>query len=230
MAHGKRFRKAEASLESLKAYKLSEAVNLVKTNATAKFDETVDIAMSLNVDTRKADQQVRGVLQLPHGLGKTVRVLVFAKPERVEEARKAGADTAGSEELVEEVLKGRSDFDRVIATPDMMMVVGKLGKVLGPRGLMPNPKLGTVTHDLEKTIAAVKSGQLEYRAEKNGIVQAGIGKASFSAQTLQENVKFFIETILKAKPAGAKGVFVKNVSISSTMGPGVRVDVGSLEA
>ena len=230
MAYGKRYKKAASHVEHMKAYTLSDAVNLVKTNATAKFDETIDVTINLNIDTRKADQQMRGVVQLPNGLGKTIRALVFCKPERVAEATKAGADIAGSEELIEEVLKGRSDFDRVIATPDMMVAVGKLGKVLGPRGLMPNPKLGTVAADLEKAITAVKGGQLEYRAEKNGIVQAGVGKASFAEKSLYENIKFFVDTVMKARPTGAKGVFVKKVSLSSTMGPGVRVDVSTLSA
>ncbi|MEI8321271.1 MAG: 50S ribosomal protein L1 [Alphaproteobacteria bacterium] len=230
MTYGKRLRKTYETVDRTKSYTLEEAVKLLKGAAKTKFDETIDVAINLNVDTKKADQQVRGVIQLPHGLGKTVRVAVFVKPERVEEAKKAGADVVGSEDLVEEVLKGRSDFDKCIATPDMMVQVGKLGKALGPRGLMPNPKLGTVTADIQKAIHAVKAGQVEYRAEKSGIVQAGVGKLSFSEQAIFENIKALYDAIIRAKPTGAKGVFVKKFSISSTMGPGIKIDTTNLKA
>lgn len=229
MAYGKRLKKAYESIDKSKLHTLENAVKLLKEAPRSKFDETVDVAINLNIDTKKADQQVRGVTQMPNGLGKKVRVVVFVKAERVEEAKKAGADYAGSEELIEEVLKGRADFDRCIATPDMMVQVGKLGKVLGPRGLMPNPKLGTVTNDIAKAIQAVKAGQVEYRAEKNGIVQAGVGKVSFEEKAILENVRALYDAIIKAKPTGVKGVFVKGFSISSTMGPGIKIDLGALK-
>jgi large subunit ribosomal protein L1 len=230
MTMGKRLKKIYSTFDRTKVYALEEAVKIVKQNASAtKFDETVDVALNLNVDSRKADQQVRGVLQLPNGLGKQVRVAVFAKPEKHDEAKKAGADLVGGEEFVEEVMKGKVDFDRCVATPDMMVSVGKLGKVLGPKGLMPNPKLGTVSFDVAQVVKALKSGQLEYRVDKAGIVHAGVGKVSFSEEQILENVRSLVTTVMKARPSGAKGAFVKGVTLSSTMGPGVRVDFLALE-
>jgi large subunit ribosomal protein L1 len=228
MFMGKRLKKIYGVLDKEKLYGLEEAVKIIKDGASGtKFDETVDVAMNLNIDSRKADQQVRGVIQLPNGLGKIVRVAVFAKSEKHEEAKKAGADLIGSEEFVEEVMKGKVDFDSCIATPDMMVLVGKLGKVLGPKGLMPNPKLGTVTFDVAQAVKALKSGQFEYRADKAGIIHAGVGKASFSEGQIVENIRSFVSTVMKARPSGAKGVFVKNISLSSTMGPGIRLDASS---
>ena len=222
---GKRIKKAYESFDRTKTYSVEEAVKILKSHkGQSKFDETIDLAMNLNIDSRKADQQVRGVTKLPNGLGKTVRVAVFAKTEKHAEAKKAGAEIIGGEELVEEVAKGKVDFDRCIATPDMMVFVGKLGKVLGPKGLMPNPKLGTVTFEVGQAVEAVKSGQLEYRADKEGIVHAGIGKLSFSEKHIEENLTSFITAITKARPTGAKGVFIKNISLSSTMGPGIKVE------
>jgi large subunit ribosomal protein L1 len=209
-------------------YDAAAAVKLVKDNAKAKFDETIEIAMNLGVDPRHADQMVRGVVQLPNGTGKTVRVVVFAKDAKAEEATAAGADIVGGEELAAEIQGGRSDFDRCIATPDMMAVVGRLGKVLGPRGLMPNPKLGTVTMDVADAIKAAKGGQVEYRVEKAGIIHAGIGKASFSEEEILENFNTFVGAVTSAKPSGAKGTYLKTVAVSSTMGPGINVDVASL--
>jgi large subunit ribosomal protein L1 len=208
-----------------KFYGVDEALALVKGNATAKFDETVEVALNLGVDPRHADQMVRGVVNLPKGTGKTVRVAVFAKGGKADEAKAAGADVVGAEDLMETIQGGQIDFDRVIATPDMMGVVGRLGKVLGPKGLMPNPKLGTVTMDVTKAITDAKGGQVEFRVEKAGIVHAGIGKASFAQADLVENFRAFMDAIIKNKPSGAKGKFVKKVSISSTMGPGVKVDL-----
>jgi large subunit ribosomal protein L1 len=231
MLHGKKFRKALGNVDRKKAYALGDAVKLVKQNAgqtSRKFDETVEIAMNLGIDTKLSDQSVRGVVQLPHGTGKTLRVVVFAKGEKADEAKKAGADMVGADDLAEKITGGWSDFDRVIATPDMMGVVGKLGKVLGPRGLMPNPKLGTVTANVTEAIKAAKAGSIEFRAEKAGIVQAGIGKASFSEQAILENAKAFIGAITKARPSGIKGTYINRVTISSTMGPGVKVDLTSL--
>lgn len=222
---GKRLEKAYKGFDRSKSHSIEEAVKILKAvSGQTKFDETVDVSMNLNIDSRKADQQVRGVTQLPNGLGKTVRVAVFAKTDKHDEAKKAGADIVGAEEFVEEVAKGKVDFDRCIATPDMMALVGKLGKVLGPKGLMPNPKLGTVTFDVGQAVKAVKSGQLEYRADKEGIVHAGIGKVSFSEKHIQENLSSFISAVVKARPSGAKGTFVKSISLSSTMGPGIRID------
>jgi large subunit ribosomal protein L1 len=225
---GKRLRAAYDAIDRNTAYPLVQAVKMVKERATVKFDETVEIAMNLGIDPRHADQNVRGVVTLPNGTGKNVRVAVFAKGEKAEQAKKAGADIVGAEDLAEKVQAGQMDFDRCIATPDMMAVVGRLGKVLGPRGLMPNPKLGTVTNDVVAAIKATKGGQVEFRVEKAGIVHAGIGKASFAEAALVENVKAFVGAISRAKPSGAKGTYIKNVSLSSTMGPGVKVEVGTL--
>ena len=229
MTYGKRLRKVYETVEGHKLYSLEEAVKILKTSGVTKFDQTIDIAMNLNVDTSKSDQQVRGVVQLPHGTGKSVRVLVFAKPDKAAEAAKAGAEVVGGEELVEEVLNGRSDFDKCVATPDMMVLVGKLGKVLGPRGLMPNPKLGTVAVDVAKAVQALTGGQVEYRAEKGGVVHAGVGKLSFAEKAITENIKAFFDTVQKAKPAGAKGTYLKRVTLSSTMGPGLKLDIASLQ-
>ena len=227
--HGKRLRTAYEKIDRDKSYPVDEAVSMIKERATAKFDETIEVSMNLGIDTRHADQNVRGVVQLPHGTGKSLRVAVFAKGDKAEQARKAGADLVGAEDLAEQIQAGTIDFDRCIATPDMMGVVGRLGKVLGPRGLMPNPKLGTVTADVAEAVKAAKGGQVEFRAEKSGIVHAGVGKASFSLEALQENVRAFIDAIARAKPAGAKGSYIKKVSISSTMGPGVKLDLGSFQ-
>ena len=226
--HGKRYRSAQETYDRDQRYGLDEAVKLVKENAKAKFDETVEAVVVLNVDPRHADQMVRGVVQLPHGTGKQVRVAVFAKGEKAEEARAAGADIVGADDLAKEIEGGKLDFDRCVATPDMMAVVGKLGKVLGPRGLMPNPKLGTVTMNVAEAVRSVKGGQVEFRVEKAGIIHAGVGKASFSEAALAENVKTLVDAISRAKPSGAKGKFFEKVFLSSTMGPGVRVDHGSL--
>ena len=217
--------KALAGVDREKFYGVDEALSLVKANATAKFDETVEVALNLGVDPRHADQMVRGVVNLPKGTGKSVRVAVFAKGAKADEAKAAGADVVGAEDLMETIQGGTIDFDRVIATPDMMGVVGRLGKVLGPKGLMPNPKLGTVTMDVTKAVTDAKSGQVEFRVEKAGIVRAGIGKASFAEADLQENFRAFMDAIVKAKPSGAKGKFVTKVSVSSSMGPGVKVDL-----
>lgn len=225
---GKRMTAAKAGVPKDGAsVPLNEAVKLIHQNAKAKFDETFEVSIVLNIDTTQADQQVRGMMTLPHGTGKTVRVAVFAKGDKAEAAKKAGADIVGAEDLAEAIAAGKIDFDRCIATPDMMGLVGKVGKILGPRGLMPNPKLGTVTPQVETAVAAAKSGQIEYRAEKAGVVHAGVGKISFGEAKLLENVRAFIGTVIKARPAGAKGVFVRKVSVSSTMGPGVRVDLSS---
>ena len=225
---GKRLTAARQRIERDSAYDLAAAVDLIKGNATAKFDETVEIAINLGVDPRHADQMVRGVVALPHGTGKTLRVAVFAKGDKAKEAEAAGADVVGAEDLAERITKGEIPFDRCIATPDMMAVVGRLGKILGPRGLMPNPKLGTVTPDVTAAVKAAKAGQIEFRVEKAGIVHAGVGKASFTAEALSENIKAFVDTINKAKPSGAKGTYLKRVSLSSTMGPGLKLNVASL--
>ncbi len=214
-----------SAVEREKLYGVDEAISLVKSNATAKFDETVEIALNLGVDPRHADQMVRGVVSLPKGTGKDVRVAVFAKGDKAEEAKKAGADVVGAEDLMETIQGGKIDFDRVIATPDMMGIVGRLGKVLGPKGLMPNPKLGTVTMDVTKAVTDAKSGQVEFRVEKAGIVHAGIGKASFPQADLKANFDAFVDAIVKAKPSGSKGKFVKKLSVSSSMGPGIKVDL-----
>ena len=225
----KRLAKAQkAAGEPGTVYELSQAVKLVKSNATAKFDETIEISMNLGIDPRHADQAVRGVVQMPNGTGKTVRIAVFAKGDKVAEALAAGADIVGAEDLAEKIQAGEIDFDRCIATPDMMMLVGRLGKVLGPRGLMPNPKLGTVTPNVGEAVKAAKGGAVEFRAEKAGIIHAGVGKASFTEQALVENVQAFIGSISRAKPTGAKGTYIQKVSLSSTMGPGVKVDLQTL--
>jgi len=223
--------KAQAGqFDATKIYGVDEAIGIVKSLATAKFDETVEVALNLGVDPRHADQMVRGVVNLPKGTGKDVRVAVFAKGAKAEEATKAGADKVGAEDLMEEMQGGKVDYDRVIATPDMMGVVGRLGKVLGPKGLMPNPKLGTVTMDVTKAVTDAKSGQVEFRVEKAGIIHAGIGKASFSETDLKENFTAFVDAIVKARPSGAKGKFVQKLSISSTMGPGLKVDLAEVQA
>jgi large subunit ribosomal protein L1 len=227
---GKRYIKLSEGIDRNNLYSLEEAVQMIKANAKTKFDETVEIAMNLGVDPRHSDQNVRGVVSLPHGTGKTLRVAVFAKDAKAEEAKEAGADVVGADDLAEKVQNGDIDFERVIATPDMMPLVGRLGKVLGPRGLMPNPKLGTVTNDVAEAVTAVKGGQVEFRAEKAGIVHAGVGKASFDEGKLVENVRAFVDAINKAKPTGAKGSYIKKVALTSTMGPGVKVDLSTLSA
>src|SRR5580700_351340 len=224
----KRFSKAADGLDSTKTYSLEEAVKLVKERAKAKFDETIEVSINLGVDPRHADQMVRGVVTLPNGTGRNQRVAVFAKGAKADEAKAAGADIVGAEDLAEKVQKGEIDFDRCIATPDMMGIVGRLGKVLGPRGLMPNPKVGTVTMDVTTAIKDAKGGAVEYRVEKAGIVQAGVGKASFNENALVENVRIFIDSVQKARPQGAKGTYMKKISISSTMGPGVKVALASV--
>lgn len=225
---GKRRAKANENLDVDIAYELDTAVKMVKERATAKFDETIELAMNLGVDPRHADQMVRGMISLPKGTGKSVRVAVFAKGDKVDEATAAGADLVGGDDLAEQVQKGEIDFDRVIATPDMMAVVGKLGKILGPRGMMPNPKLGTVTQDVGEAVRAAKGGQVEFKVEKAGVIHVGVGKASFSEQDLSENISALIDAVHKAKPTGAKGIYIKKVSLSSTMGPGVKLDVNSV--
>ena len=231
MAHtGKRIAKAREGVERTKLYGLADAVSLVKARASAKFDETVEIAMNLGVDPKHADQMVRGVVNLPNGTGRTVRVAVFARGAKADEARNAGADVVGAEDLVATVQGGTIDFGRCIATPDMMPLVGRLGKVLGPRGLMPNPKVGTVTMDIAAAVAASKGGAVEFRVEKAGIIQGSVGKTSFDQDKIVENVKAFVDAVSKAKPAGAKGTYIQRVALSSTMGPGVKVDPSSVSA
>ena len=230
MAKNKRLTAARAAVEKNKSYTLDEALALIKSTAKAKFDETVEMSMNLGIDPRHADQMVRGLTSLPNGTGKTVRVGVFARGPKADEALAAGADVVGAEDLAEKIQAGEIDFDRCIATPDMMGVVGRLGKILGPRGLMPNPRLGTVTMDVKGAITAAKAGQVEFRAEKAGIIHAGIGKVSFDTDKLLENARALADAIQKAKPTGAKGTYVQRVSISSSMGPGIRVDVGSIGA
>jgi large subunit ribosomal protein L1 len=225
---GKRIRAAREGVEATKLYPIQDAVKLIKERAKAKFDETIEVAMNLGVDPRHADQMVRGVCHLPNGSGRTVRVAVFARGAKADEAKAAGADIVGAEELFETVNGGTIDFDRCIATPDMMPLVGRLGKVLGPRGLMPNPKVGTVTMDVKGAVEAAKGGAVEFRVEKAGIVHAGIGKASFDENKLVENIKAFADAVAKAKPAGAKGTYIQRVAVSSTMGPGVKVDPSSV--
>ncbi len=220
----KRIAKAREGIDREKLYDLAEAINLLKERSTAKFDETIEVAMNLGVDPRHADQMVRGVVNLPNGTGRTVRVAVFARGAKADEARAAGADIVGAEELVEQVQGGQIDFDRAIATPDMMGLVGRLGKVLGPRGLMPNPRVGTVTMDVAAAVKASKGGAVEFRVEKAGIIHAGIGKASFGADALLENIRAFADAVTKAKPSGAKGNYVQRIAVSSTMGPGIKID------
>jgi large subunit ribosomal protein L1 len=228
MATGKRLKKSYDGIDPVKAYDAAAAVKLLKDRATAKFDETVEVSMNLNIDPRKAEQNLRGTVLLPRGTGKSLRVAVFAKGDRAKEAEAAGADIVGAEDLAEKVQAGQIEFDRCIAAPDMMAIVGRLGKVLGPRGLMPNPKLGTVTPNVGEAVKAAKGGQVEFRAEKAGIVHAGIGKASFTEDALVENLKAFVGAINRAKPTGVKGTYIKKVSLSSTMGPGVKLDMSSL--
>ncbi|MDA0655034.1 MAG: 50S ribosomal protein L1 [Proteobacteria bacterium] len=222
---GKRMKKASEGIDRDAFYAVEEAVKLLKNGASAKFDETVEISMNLGIDPRHADQQVRGVVQLPNGTGKSLRVAVFAKDAKADEAREAGADVVGADDLAEQIQNGQIDFERVIATPDMMGVVGRLGKILGPKGLMPNPKLGTVTPNVGDAVRAAKAGEVQFRAEKAGIIHAGIGKASFSEEALAQNVKAFINAISKAKPSGSKGTYIQKVALSSTMGPGLKLDV-----
>jgi large subunit ribosomal protein L1 len=225
---GKRIIAARKDIDRTKMYPVDEAVKLVKERAKAKFDETIEIAMNLGVDPKQTDQQVRGVVNLPNGTGRTLRVAVFAKGAKADEAKKAGADVVGAEDLVEQVNKGEINFDRCIATPDMMGLVGRLGKVLGPRGLMPNPKVGTVSNDVTAAVKAQKGGAVEFRVEKAGIIQAGVGKASFTADAIAQNVRALADAVAKSKPSGVKGTFIKRIALSSTMGPGVRIDPSSL--
>jgi len=226
----KRFNKALDGVDTQKLYDIADAVKLVKSRATAKFDETIEISINLGVDPKHADQMVRGVVNLPSGTGRTLRVAVFAKGAKADEAKAAGADVVGAEDLAETVGKGQIDFDRCIATPDMMGVVGRLGKVLGPRGLMPNPKVGTVTMDVAQAVKDAKGGAVEFRVEKAGIVQAGVGKASFTEDAIVANVKAFVDSVGKARPTGAKGTYMKKISLSSTMGPGVKIVLSSVNA
>jgi len=224
----KRVTKTREGLDPVKSYDLGEALKMIKQRAVAKFDETIEVALNLGVDPRHADQMVRGVCNLPNGTGRKVRVAVFAKGGKAEEAKKAGADIVGAEDLVETVQKGTIEFDRAIATPDMMPLVGRLGKVLGPRGLMPNPKVGTVTPDVAGAVKAAKGGAVEFKVEKAGIVHAGVGKASFSEDALAGNIRAFVDAVVKAKPTGAKGTYLKRVSLSSTMGPGIKLDLATV--
>ena len=226
----KRIAKAQDGLDRDKLYELGEAIKMLKDRSSVKFDETIEVAMNLGVDPRHADQMVRGVVNLPNGTGRSVRVAVFAKGDKADEAKAAGADIVGAEDLVETVQKGEINFDRCIATPDMMPLVGRLGKVLGPRGMMPNPKVGTVTADVAGAVKASKGGAVEFRVEKAGIVHAGVGKVSFDAKAIEENVRAFADAVIKAKPTGAKGNYVKKVAVTSTMGPGLKVDITSLSA
>ena len=230
MTNSKRFKKAVEGIDANKIYSIEEAVKLIKSRATAKFDETIEVSVNLGVDPKHADQMVRGVASLPNGTGRKLRVAVFAKGPKAEEAKKAGADIVGAEDLAEQINKGEINFDRCIATPDMMGIVGRLGKVLGPRNLMPNPKVGTVTMDVTTAIKDAKGGAVEFRVEKAGIVQAGVGKASFAEDAIVQNVRTFMDNVIKARPAGAKGTYVKKISISSTMGPGVKVALSSVGA
>lgn len=227
---GKRLKEARETIDRKRLYPVGEAVKLVKERAKAKFDETVEVALNLGIDPRHSDQMVRGVVNLPNGSGRVQRVAVFARGEKADEAKAAGADVVGAEDLVEKVQGGQIDFDRVIATPDMMPLVGRLGKVLGPRGLMPNPKVGSVTMDVTQAVKDAKGGSIEFRVEKAGIIHAGIGKASFSEEALAQNIRAFAEAVTRAKPAGAKGTYLKRVSVASTQGPGVKIDLASLLA
>ena len=222
---GKRFKAASGTVDRERLYTVAEAVALVRSNATAKFDETIEVSMNLDIDPRHADQNVRGAVKLPYGTGKFVRVAVFARDAKAEEAKSAGADIVGAEDLMETIQSGEINFDRLIATPDMMPLVGRLGKILGPKGLMPNPKVGTVTPNPGIAVKDAKGGQVQFRAEKTGIVHAGVGKASFTEAAIAENVKAFVDAIVKAKPSGAKGTYVKRIAISSTMGPGIKIDL-----
>lgn len=228
MAIGKRLKSAREGIDREKLYPVAEAIKMIKERAKSKFDETIEISMNLGVDPRHADQMVRGVVSLPNGTGRTLRVGVFARGPKAEEAKAAGADVVGAEDLVEKVQAGQIDFDRCIATPDMMPLVGRLGKVLGPRGMMPNPKIGTVTMDVAGAVKGAKGGSVEFRVEKAGIVQAGIGKASFSEEKLVENIKALVDAVSKAKPAGAKGTYLQRIAVSSTMGPGIKVETGTV--
>ncbi len=228
MSKGKRMVNAYEAFDREKTHTMAEAVKIVLDNKKTKFDETVEMALNLAVDPRHADQMVRGTVNLPNGTGKSVRVAVFAKGDKADEAKKAGADLVGAEDLAAQVQEGKMDFDRVIATPDMMALVGRLGKVLGPRGLMPNPKMGTVTMNVTDAVKNVKGGEIEFKVEKAGIVQAGIGKTSFTQEALVQNANAFVDAILKAKPSGAKGTYLKKISLSSTMGPGVKIEISSL--
>jgi large subunit ribosomal protein L1 len=225
---GKRLRTARARIDPEKAYPLDQAIALIKESATARFDESIEVALNLGVDPRHADQMVRGTVDLPHGTGKSVRVAVFAKGDQAEEARAAGADVVGAEDLAQAIQNGEIDFDRCIATPDMMPVVGRLGRILGPRGLMPNPKLGTVTANVVQAVQAAKAGQVQFRVEKAGIVHAGVGKASFAPDLLSANIRALVDAVNRAKPSGGKGTYLKRVALSSTMGPGIRIDVATL--
>lgn len=228
MATGKRLKKAYEGVDPAATHPIAEAIKLVKARASAKFDETVEIAMNLNLDTRKPDQTLRGTVMLPHGTGKSVRVAVFARGDKAKEAEEAGAEVVGAEDLAEKVQKGEINFDRCIATPDLMALVGRLGKILGPRGLMPNPRLGSVTQNIAEAVRAAKGGQVEFRAEKAGLVHAGVGKASFTEAALADNVRAFVGAITRAKPSGVKGSYIKKVSLSSTMGPGIKLDLSGL--
>ena len=228
MAFGKRLKNIANKIDRNQDYLLVDAVKIVKENATAKFDETIEVAMNLGVDPRHADQMVRGMVQLPHGTGKTVRVAVFARGDKAEEARASGADIVGAEDLAEKIEGGEIGFDRCVSTPDLMPVVGKLGRVLGPKGLMPNPKLGTVTQDVKGAVKGAKGGQVEFRLEKAGLIHAGVGKASFEETELSENVFALVNAVSRSKPSGAKGTFIKRISISSTMGPGIKLDVAAV--
>ena len=226
----KKSKKIHEGVDPEGEYPVDTAVSMIKQRATAKFDETIEVAMNLNVDPRHADQMVRGTVQLPNGTGRSVRVAVFARDAKAEEAREAGADIVGAEDLAEKIQAGEMDFDRCIATPDMMAVVGRLGKILGPRGMMPNPKLGTVTPNVGEAVRAQKGGQVEFRVEKAGVIHAGVGKASFTDEALHENVRAFIDAVVRAKPSGAKGTYLKKIAISSTMGPGIKLDLTSLQS
>jgi large subunit ribosomal protein L1 len=225
---GKRYLKVSKLIEPLKLYNIDEATSLVVSTKSAKFDETVELAVNLSVDPKKADQNIRGSVSLPHGLGKVIRVLVFARGEKVAEAQAAGADYIGGEDLVEKIKSGWSEFDSVVATPDMMVQVGKVGKILGPRGLMPSPKVGTVTFDVEATVKSIKAGRVEYRVDKTGIVHAPVGKSSFAPEAIKENVTTLLQALNKAKPSTSKGIYLKSASVCLTMGPGVALDIGAL--
>jgi large subunit ribosomal protein L1 len=225
---GKRIRTSLARIDRTRAYPLDEAVALLKGSATAKFDESVEIALNLGVDPRHADQMVRGTADLPHGTGKSIRIAVFARGDKAAEAKAAGADLVGAEDLAQQIQEGQIEFDRCIATPDLMPVVGRLGRILGPRGLMPNPKLGTVTPNVGQAVSAAKAGQVQFRVEKTGIVHAGVGKASFGPEQLVDNLRAFVDAVNKAKPSGAKGTYLKRAAISATMGPGIKVDIPTL--